>query len=70
MKAVPQTHKMHCFIPISSGEIMVAETSDTTQFKVAIIRKPSDTGLLLKLKFKVKNKLQVKKQALILVSGL
>ena len=44
VKAVPQTHKMHCFIPISSDEIMVAETSDTTQFKVAIIRKPSDTG--------------------------
>ena len=60
LKAVPQTHKMHCFIPISSGEILVAETSDTTQFKVAIIRKPSDTGLLLKLKLKVKNKLQVK----------
>ena len=44
VKAVPQTHKMHCFIPKSSDEIMVAETSDTTQFKVAIIRKLSDTG--------------------------
>ena len=30
VKAVPQTHKMHCFIPISSGEILVAKTSDTT----------------------------------------
>ena len=33
VKAVPQPHKIHCFIPKSSDEIMVVETSDTTQFK-------------------------------------
>ena len=38
VKAVPQTHKMHCFTPVSSHQIMVAETSDASVFA---IRKPT-----------------------------
>ncbi len=37
--AVPQTHKMHCYYPISSSQLMVAEISDATEFKVVSIYK-------------------------------
>ena len=37
--AVPQTHKMHCFIPHGKDTVMVADTYDATEFKVVSIRK-------------------------------
>ena len=37
--AVPRTHKMHCFIPHGKDTLMVADTSDATEFKVVSIRK-------------------------------
>ena len=43
VKAVPQTHKMHCYYPISSSQLMVAETSDATEFKVVSIYKSRTT---------------------------
>ena len=38
-----QTHKMHCYYPISSSQLMVAETSDATEFKVVSIYKSRTT---------------------------
>ena len=35
VKALPQTHKIHCYYPISSSQLMVAESSDATEFKGA-----------------------------------
>ena len=39
VRAVPQTHKLHCFYPISSSQLMVAQTSDSAQFNVVSILK-------------------------------
>lgn len=39
VRAVPQTHKMHCYFAISHTQLRVAETSDSSEFKVATIRK-------------------------------
>ena len=36
---LPQTHKMHCFTPHGKDTLMVADTSDATEFKVVSIRK-------------------------------
>jgi hypothetical protein len=44
VKAVPQTHKMHCYYPVSSSQLMVAETSDATEFKVVSIYKSRATS--------------------------
>ena len=39
VRAVPQTHKMHCFIPKGREKLMVADTSDAKEFKMVTIRK-------------------------------
>ena len=44
VKAVPQTHRMHCYYPISSSQLMVAETSDAAEFKVVSIFKSRTTS--------------------------
>ena len=44
VKAVPQTHKTHCYYPTSSSQLMVAETSDATEFKVVSIYKSRTTN--------------------------
>ena len=44
VKAVPQTHKMPCYYPISSSQLMVAETSDATDFKVVSMYKSRTTN--------------------------
>lgn len=44
MKVVPQTHKMHCYFPISSSQLMVAETSDSAEFKVVSIFQSTTTS--------------------------
>ena len=41
VKAVPQAHKMHC---VSSSQLMVAETSDATEFEVVSIYKSRTTN--------------------------
>ena len=39
--AVPRTRQMHCFIANGSNKMMVADTSDSTQFTTVCIRKIS-----------------------------
>ena len=41
--AVPKTHQMHCFIPSGRNRVMVADTSDSTEFTIVPIRKASDS---------------------------